>query len=107
MINVTGSLHITQRALVSASGQTHSKFHFRWADMRGQGMTSGTSYSASGILNSSFHEGAGLNSTLVSMFILRGHGSSPDLHVHETAHVTMNANGDISVDRFETDIRCN
>ena len=60
----------------------------------GVGAPSGIRYNATGITRETFNipSGGSFNDTFVNNFRLIARANGPSLHVHQTLHVTFNAN---------------
>lgn len=109
-VNLTGWLHVVIHTSVSNSGILHAKTHFQPQNLSGTGETSGDSYRGVGVTqdNLSLHpEGFPVSFTLVNNFRMIGQGKGNNFQVHENVHVTVNANGDMTVDRSHARITCN
>jgi hypothetical protein len=94
---LSGFLHVLVTATQDAAGNVHSTTHFQPMGIAGTGATTGDVYRATGITRD---EANGLDmpfeTTFVNNFRLVGPGKGNNALVHETAHVTINANGDVS-----------
>jgi hypothetical protein len=74
------------------------------------GLTTGDSYQATGITQNSFNgslQNGQATTTFINNFRIIGQGPGNNFLVHETFHVTINANGDVTntVDNFTADCR--
>ena len=69
--------------------------------MKGTGQITGDTYQATGVSQDRF-SGSLVNgqyaATLVNNFRIIGPGKGNNFLVHEVAHITINANGDVTVD---------
>lgn len=74
----------------------------------GTGLTTGDQYHATGITRSSFHiiDPFPWENTFVNNFRIIGEGPGNNLLVHETFHVTVNANGEVTSDVSIESIDC-
>ena len=73
------------------------------------GAATGDTYRVGGVTQGTFHErldGDQYTRTYVNSFHLIAPGSSNDLVVHEIAHLTINANGDVTTENDELSIDC-
>jgi hypothetical protein len=106
--------------LVDLSGNLHDMFattvngnHFSMKYMdnpqgvSGTGETTGDSYQATGVTQGQTSGNVGFEDTYINNFRIIGHGPGNNFLVHETYHVTVNANGDVtaSVDNFSVDCK--
>jgi hypothetical protein len=73
------------------------------------GAVTGDAYRVAGVTQGTFHEsldGDQFARTYVNSFQLIGPGSSNNLLVHEIAHLTINANGEVTAEHDELSIEC-
>jgi hypothetical protein len=108
--------------VVFLSGNLHSLFHFTddGADgfhvmqesnpqgVSGTGLTSGDKYQGTGVTLSHFNtSGIPFNQTFVNNFRIIGQGNDNNFLVHQTFHITVNANGVLTalVDNFSVECR--
>jgi hypothetical protein len=95
---VSGNLHVVTHGTVTGSGHLQAVLHVNPQNIRGFGVTTGTEYLAPGMLQvvSNVNGGAPLTETFVNNFELIGLGAAPNLTLHQTVRVTINANGEIT-----------
>lgn len=104
LIEVSGNLHIVFSITVNRNS-FHVKEHFQPQGISGFGLTTGAKYQATGVTQDDFR-GSFINgsfqSTSVNNFRMIGQGPGNNFAIHETVHVTFNANGILtsSVDNF-------
>jgi hypothetical protein len=107
--------------LVELTGQLHDLFHItqnnaggvvvRILDnpqgVSGVGLTTGTKYQGTGGTQQTFTAAVGETNTFVNNFRVVGQGPNNNFVVHETAHLTVNANGTVtaSVDNLTIDCK--
>ncbi|MGQ0650395.1 MAG: hypothetical protein ACT4P7_22875 [Gemmatimonadaceae bacterium] len=103
-----GTLHILTHVTVSNAGNTHIKVHFQPQGLSGTGLTSGDTYRATGVTQqiTNFNGNPPANFTFINNFRFIGPGPDNNLAVHQTIHVTVNANGDITATVNNTSITC-
>ena len=91
-------LHVKFSTTVDANGGLHTTFHFQPKNARGVGAPSGISYNGTGITrgNTNFPSGGGFNDTFVNNFRMIAAANGPSFQVHQTMHITINANGDLT-----------
>jgi len=102
-------LHSLVRFTIDGSGGEH--FGSNSHPMGGflVGLDTGDTYRATGRTGESFNVGAGglpLSYTFVNQFNLVGPGDAVSFTVHETFHVTVNANGDLTADVSNVRVTC-
>jgi hypothetical protein len=107
-IAITGQLRITTMTVIDASGGIHGTFTLVPIQVRGVGVTSGITYKAVGGQRDTFTSAANgaFTSNFTSMFNLISQGSTDNLQIFTTAHFTVNARGEVTVDRFDSRGEC-
>ena len=107
-IAITGELRITTMMVVDASGAIHGRFTLVPVNVRGVGLTSGITYKAVGGERDTFTSAANGAFTFnyTSMFNLVSQGSTDNLQAFVTNHFTVDANGDVTVERFDVRAEC-
>ena len=108
VVTLTGPLHtlITE----TFNGQNVSgKVHFQPQGLSGTGQDTGASYHATGVtqetFTSSLQNGQGTLS-FVNNFRIIGQGPGNNFLVHETVHLTFNADGTTIVDHENFSVEC-
>lgn len=108
--------------VVLLSGNLHTLFHFtddgaggfrvmseaNPQGVSGTGQTSGDKYQGTGVSRSDFNSGSlPFTTSFVNNFRIIGEGTGNNLLVHQTFHLTVNANGDVTavVDNFSVECR--
>jgi hypothetical protein len=102
-VRLSGSLHTLVHLTISNSGNFTFKQQFQPQGARGTGLTTGDTYRGTGATLEVDHLGkVGSTFSFVNNFRMIGTGSAVNFTVHETFHVTVNANGTttVSVDHF-------
>lgn len=109
-VDFSGTLHILMVLNISNSGRVTLKFHFQPQGVSGVGQISGDSYQATGVTQETrtFDDSDGfpLEFTFVNNFRLIGQGPGNNLLIHETTHVTYNANGELTASHSTTSVEC-
>jgi hypothetical protein len=107
VVLLTGDLHMLLRITADNNGGLHVKMHVQPQGVSGVGMTTGAKYQATGVAQEEFNVKVGIEDTFVNNFRIIGQGPGNNLLVHENAHFTINANGDVtaSVDNFSIDCK--
>jgi hypothetical protein len=109
IVDLSGPLH-TLISFTINGNNVSGKFHFQPQGITGTGETTGDKYQATGVtqetFKSSLHNGQA-NFTFVNNFRIVGQGPGNNFLVHETLHITINANGTFTVfhDNFSIDCR--
>jgi hypothetical protein len=102
-VQLGGSLHVLSHLTISNSGNFAFKQQFQPQGARGTGLTTGDTYHGTGATLEVDHSGqVGSTFTFVNNFRMISTGSAVNFTVHETFHVTVNANGTttVSVDHY-------
>jgi hypothetical protein len=109
-IYLTGRLHILEHITMDNNGGYHGIIHFQPKDFKGTGLTSGDKYQGTGVTQD-FMNIAGNTLpyvyTYVNNFKMIGQGRGNNYLVHETWHITINANGELTayVDNFSVECK--
>jgi hypothetical protein len=106
LVDVSGNLHILVTATINnnhVSGTTH----YQPQGVVGEGRDTGDKYHAVGITRDHFSgelQGGSYTYTFTNSFMIIGQGPGNNFTVHETIHITINANGEttVEVDNFKT-----
>ena len=107
LVHVTGSIHQVFTTVVNANGGVMVRARSQNQRTTGVGLTTGDTYQASGVTQTTEHLGTQLPIIFTLIHNLRLVGAGPDnnLLAHQVVHITISANGVTSnVDRF--DITC-
>jgi hypothetical protein len=95
---LTGFLHVLVTGNEDASGGLHTVAHFQPMGLAGTGLTTGDVYRATGMTGETVNGvDIPLEDTFVNNFRLIGPGKGNNLLVHELSHVTVNAEGVVTV----------
>lgn len=95
-VSVGGSLHIVTHTTVNSDGSFHAVSHFNPQGVRGIGNSTGHTYRGTGATHTVINLHAGVQETYVNNFRFLGQGRARNYTVHENAHVTVNANGQMT-----------
>lgn len=109
MVDLSGPLH-TLISMTFSENTVSGFFHFQPEGIIGTGETTGAQYHATGITRQSFKlalQNAQANAAFVNNFRIIGPGPGNNLLIHETFHITTNANGTTTVfhDNFSVDCK--
>jgi hypothetical protein len=110
LVDLSGPLHTLITFTINANNVSGTA-HFQPQGLSGTGETTGDKYQATGVtkdssFKASFQNGQA-NQTFVNNFRIIGQGPGNNYLVHEVAHITINANGTVSVfhDNFSIDCK--
>jgi hypothetical protein len=109
VVDLSGPLH-TLISFTINNNNVSGDFHFQPQGISGTGETTGDKYQATGITRESFKaslQNGQANFTFVNNFRIIGQGPGNNFLVHETLHLTINANGTVTVfhDNFSVDCK--
>lgn len=107
-VQLSGTLHIVSRAVDDGSGGFHVSSHSNPQGVSGVGLISGDKYQGTGVTrnNVNFKPPFPSESTYVNNFRIIGQGPGNNYLVHETIHMTVNANGEVTADVVNTSVDC-
>jgi hypothetical protein len=98
----TGYVHTSFHITFDAGGGVHVEQHFNTQSIQGVGAITGTRYTGNESSNDEFNAKFGFEETFDHHFSMITHGSLPNFELHEIEHITVNANGEVTV--FFTDV---
>jgi hypothetical protein len=109
IVDLSGPLH-TLISFTINGNNVSGYSHFQPQGISGTGETTGTKYQATGVTQESFKnslQNGQANFTFVNNFRIIGQGPGNNFLVHETMHLTINANGTATVfhDNFSVDCK--
>ena len=99
VVDLSGPLHTLISAAIHGNNVS-GYFHFQPQGIRGAGETTGAKYQATGVTLQSFKtslRNSQANLTFVNNFRIIGQGPGNNYLVHETMHITINADGTLTV----------
>jgi len=98
-VQAVGRLHQVFTTVVNANGTVTVRTHFQPQGLTGVGLTTGDKYQATGVTQSTDQIGAPFPavSTFINNFRFIGTGPNNNLLLHEEGHLTINANGVLTV----------
>lgn len=108
-VDFTGDLHLLASFTINGNNVS-GKSHFQPQGIKGIGQITGDRYNAVGVTQESFKgslQNDQFTQTFVNNFRLIGPGPGNNLQIHENAHVTINANGEVTVviDNFSVECK--
>ena len=109
VVLIEGTLHIQQHITINGNRAT-IKSHFQPQGVEGTGLTTGDKYNAVGVtqeVDTLALTGGANEFTFINNFRLIGPGPDNNLQVHQTLHVTIDANGVVTTVVDNTSIDCN
>ena len=107
VIEVSGDLHVLSHVTISNSGNFHAKVHFQPMGISGFGLTTGDKYQATGVTQETFNDNQlPFTDTYINNFRMIGQGPGNNFMVHQTIHITINANGEVTSEVVNEKISC-
>jgi hypothetical protein len=109
VVDLSGPLH-TLISFTINGNNVSGYFHFQPQGVSGTGETTGANYQATGVTQETFKnslQNGQANLTFVNNFRIIGQGPGNNFLVHETMHVSVNADGTVTVfhDNFSIDCK--
>ena len=109
VVLISGTLHIQNHITIN-DNRASIKVHFQPQGAGGVGLTTGDKYNATGVTQE--HDSLPLTNgaaefTFINNFRIIGQGPDNNLQVHQTVHVTVNANGDVTTIVDNSTVDCN
>lgn len=108
LVDLSGPLHTLVSATVN-NNKASGYFHFQPQGITGTGETTGLKYQAVGLTQQSFSgslQNGQLALTFVNNFYIIGQGPGNNFQVHETLHITINADGSVTVSHDNFSATC-
>ena len=109
IIHLTGRLHVVEIMTIDNNGGIHLKMHYQPKDMKGIGLDSGDKYQGTGVTQEKVFDAGGFpyTGTYINNYRMIGQGSGNNYLVHESWHMTINANGEMTayVDNYSVDCK--
>jgi len=99
IVDFSGNLHAIVSFTINGNNVS-GKTQFQPQGLKGIGQITGDQYNAVGVTQDTFKgsiQNGQYTETYVNNFRLIGPGPGNNIQIHENAHVTINANGDVSV----------
>lgn len=99
MVDLSGPLHVLISFNINGSNVSGA-MHFQPQGISGTGETTGDKYHATGLTETTFTQSlqnGRAQSTFVNRFDIIGQGTGNNFLVHETAHITFNSDGTVTV----------
>jgi hypothetical protein len=105
LVLLEGTLHVLITETVNGSNAS-LKVHFQPQGATGTGLTTGDTYRATGVTQEHTAVGPTFSDTFINNFKIIGPGPDNNLLIHETVHVTLNANGELTAEILNTSVEC-
>jgi len=108
IVLIQGTLHIQQHITINGN-RASIKIHFQPQGAGGTGLTTGDTYNAVGVTQEQDSlplVGGAAEFTFINNFRIIGQGPDNNLQVHQTVHVTINANGVVTTVVNNTSVEC-
>jgi len=108
VVDLSGRLHSLITFTINGN-EVSGLMHFQPQGLGGTGETTGTRYRGTGVTKSSFSGSllnGQFNTTFVNNFRIIGQGPGNNFLVHETAHITINADGTLRVNHDNLSTEC-
>lgn len=99
LVVVQGYMHILMTSTEDENGGIHGKVHFQPQGLSGVvvvGPNMGAKYQATGVTQDTVNAKKGQTYTYINNYRWIGQGQAPNFMVHETWHITINANGELT-----------
>jgi hypothetical protein len=96
-VTLTGNLHIETNITFNNAGGGSIHLLFNPQGISGTGSVTGAKYQGTGMTQEQESFSTGFEFTFVNRFDIIGQGPGNNFSVHETAHITVNANGTLTV----------
>jgi hypothetical protein len=109
VISVTGTLHVLTHVTIDAAGGIAIKVHFQPQGATGVGLISNEAYQATGVTQQTITDngpGPQFELTFINNFRMISNGPTPNFDVHQTIHVTVNNNGEVTAVVDNESVEC-
>jgi hypothetical protein len=105
-IAISGTLRVVIHTTIDGSGGSHTTYHAASEGVTAVGLITGDTYQVTGMTGHAINVTAGSESTFVDSFNIVGPGPGNNFLFHQTVHVTINANGEVTVSHEDTRVEC-
>jgi len=98
-VALTGALHVKVSVTVDGAGGLHVTESYQPQNVTGTGLTTGTTYEATGMTNSVSNASGdgGFNNKFEDIFRIIGPGPGNNLLVHENFHLEVDSDGNVTL----------
>ena len=105
-VELSGNLHDVFHVTFTSSGTFRLSFSDNPQGITGTGLTTGAKYQGTGITRDNFGGRVAVEETLINNFKIIGQGTGNNFLIHENFHVTVNANGTLTVFYDNFSVEC-
>lgn len=105
-VTLSGTLHSLFVTTLDANGGFLTKYHNQPQGISGIGQTTGDKYQSTGVTQGTFTGNVGSQQTYVNNFKIIGQKPGNNYLIHETVHVTVNANGTVTANVSNFSAEC-
>jgi hypothetical protein len=108
IVDLSGPLHVLMSFTINGNNVSGVQ-HFQPQGISGTGETTGAKYQATGVTSTTFQQSlqnGQASETFINRFDIIGQGPGNNFRVHETAHITINANGTVTVNFDNFNVEC-
>ena len=108
LVLIEGNLHILTTFTINGNNVS-GKVHFQPQGAKGTGLTTGDTYNATGVTQENFKQSlqnGQFTDTFINNFKIIGQGPDNNLLIHQTVHITINANGEVTSQVDNTTVEC-
>jgi hypothetical protein len=92
-VQLSGNVHFAMATTTDSTGGFHVISEFNPQGVSGVSTITGDKYQGTGVTEQEFNTKPGYETTFVNRFFIIGQGPGNNYLVHETVHITINANG--------------
>jgi len=107
-VDLSGPLHVLMSFTINGNNVSGVQ-HFQPQGISGTGETTGAKYQATGVTSTTFQmslQNGQASETFINRFDIIGQGPGNNFRVHETAHITFNAGGTVTVNFDNFNVEC-
>ena len=108
IVDLSGPLHVLLSFTINGNNLSGVQ-HFQPQGISGTGETTGAKYQATGVTSTSVQlslQNGQASETFINRFDIIGQGPGNNFRVHETAHITFNANGTVTANFDDFSVEC-
>ena len=108
IVDLSGPLHVLLSFTINGNNVSGVQ-HFQPQGISGTGETTGAKYQATGVTSTTFQmslQNGQASETFINRFDIIGQGPGNNFRVHETAHITFNAGGTVTVNFDNFNVEC-
>jgi len=108
IVDLSGPLHVLLSFTINGNNVSGVQ-HFQPQGISGTGETTGAKYQATGVTSTTFQlslQNGQASETFINRFDIIGPGPGNNFRVHETAHITFNADGTVTANFDDFSVEC-